>query len=126
MNNKYSKEIENSKQEFVSTMNGICMSIDITNVYCGFFGDKLVKEDIFESDLEPLVKTREFVSRFEKLLNDKNEIIVRYILERSIGKPFYIIVKSPDEEGVAAINSPGELFDFLYMLKEIKKDDASS
>ena len=47
---------------------------------------------------------------------------MRYILDRNIGEPVYIILESPEGKSVVTINSADELFDFLLILKEVRND----
>ena len=128
MDNKYSKEIESIKQEFIFAMNIICMSVDFTNLVCDIMGNglKVTEEYLMNNNAEITAAFREAIENFKKFFNDKNNIIMRYILERSIGEPFYIMVESPEEKGVVMINSAGELFDFLFMLKQVKSGESLS
>ena len=128
MDNKYSKEIESIKQEFLFAMNIICMSVDFTNLTCEIMRNGLrVTDDFLMNDnTELTVAFREAITNFKKFFNDKDDIIMRYILDRNIGEPFYIMVESPEEKGVVMINSAGELFDFLFMLKQVKSGESLS
>lgn len=124
MDNKYSKEIESIKQEFLFAMNIICMSVDFTNLTCEIIGNGLrVTDDFLMNDnTELTVAFREAIMNFKKFFNDKDDIIMRYILDRNIGEPVYIILESPEGKSVVTINSADELFDFLLILKEVRND----
>ena len=124
MDNKYSKEIESIKQEFLFAMNIICMSVDFTNLTCEIMGNGLrVTDDFLMNDnTEHTVAFREAIMNFKKFFNDKDDIIMRYILDRNIGEPVYIILESPEGKSVVTINSADELFDFLLILKEVRND----
>lgn len=124
MDNKYSKEIERIRQEFIFAMNIICMSVDFTNLACEIMGNELevTEEYLMNNNAETTVAFREAIVNFKKFFNDEDDIIMRYILNRNIGEPLYIILESPEGKSVVTINTADELFDFLLILKEVRED----